>query len=246
MLAVGLMLLVAPALASACPSLARVRGFHGLVHFSFDSTVSGADGNGGMETVKLFLGVQNLNVHLHRVFVHGGRGLFSGYANGGDVDVDNTLKDTSSGEQGQVTHSGSLSGGPPNLGAASLFVNTDTCLYQLEVGVNVKTAFSGNIPADQQPHDSASGTVFGHRESMPSSLKLNGTAGPNAYDSCMNASETGNSCYTFGGAWAPDYEILALCHATYGSTCTSKNGFSFGPALFAWHLSPTFKSKKKK
>ena len=244
--AMAAVLAAVPATAGACSSLARVKSFQGHAHLGFDATASGDDGYSGTQTITLNRGAASLDIKLHRSTSGLGHVLFAGYARGGEMNVDDRFTDTYNSLSGQAQYSGPLEGPPPVLGAAFLLLNTHTCKYQVQVGFNVKTSFSGNLPEQFQPDQLAGGTAFSDRHPLPASLKLNGVVAPDAYDDCSNSFNTGHSCYTFSGGWTTDFEQLALCHAVSGSTCTSSNGFSFGTATFAWHLSPTFKKKKKK
>jgi len=235
-------LAAAPATASACASLGRVTGFTGAATTAFLAETTGPDEPGqaqyGTRTITLDR-TAHADIALgHKKVTRSGVVTFIGKAKGGDVHVNDTLDD--SGDESAYTKDGSLGGSLPDFASAQLFVDPKTCKYQLSFVFFTKAEHSGGATGS----DRVEGTVYGHREHVPRSLKL--TSGqapehPDAYYGCPgDPLLSGTSCYDFSGGFATDFMTLFQCHSAQAVNCKSDEG-PLGDATFAWHLTPHFK-----
>lgn len=229
-----LALLVSPVAANACPSLARVKSFHGEASLSFKGTASYQG-----ETTSLDRTASDMKFTLKRQGSNPlGQVLFAGKASGGDVSVQDSLMNPSG--SASETHNGPASNKLPNVTAVQLQFDTKTCKYLLFVEFGVPTTFSGNPDLRDQP--GATGEAWSGHRPIPASLKLGGAPVPPAYAAshCNQPKVYAKGCYGFGATWATELEDDKTCHGTCGSSQEP-----MGTALFSWALKPTFKHHKK-
>lgn len=241
-------LAVMPAGASACPSLAGVTAFKGHAHMIFTAQASGPDDpsrpDSPTESVRLDRSLTSLDIKLnHKDVTKFGVVIFHGTASGGNVSIDDTFDESGDSSAHSVEHyDDRLKNQLPNFGSATLFVNPKTCKYQVTVAFNVKAQSSGEFHGS----DSVGGGADSHSKHIPASLKLAGSAGPNAYYSgCSDSPFNGTSCYGFSGGFATDFMTLFDCHSAQAVNCSSSEG-PVGTAFFGWHLNASYVKKKKK
>jgi hypothetical protein len=231
-------LVIAPAAASACASLAGVHGFTGHAYISFDGSTSGPiEGSGGSESIGLHRRGASLQLKLdHKVRGRGefaGITIFSGKVRMGNVSVDDTFS-LSEGGSGEETYQGPALG---QLGTASVFLDTDDCLYAVTAGFGAKTTYSGQ--GALRPGGGTSVAAFGDREKIPGNLHLVGGVGPDAYLSCpADPILTGKPCITFAGGWATDFAELKECGAFPGEGNCATGDKPVGDGKFLWVLKP--------
>jgi hypothetical protein len=235
-----------PAAASACPSLAGVKSFHGHAHMAFDAQASGpddpSDPNSRTETVTLDRSLASLDIKLtHKDVTRSGAVIFHGKASGGAVSINDTFDESGDSSIHSLVHyEGGLRNQLPSFGGATLFLYPKGCKYQLTVGFNLRAQSSGEIYGSS----GVGGGAYSHTKHIPASLKLGGTAAPDAYYGCPYTLTTGStSCYEFSGGFATDFMTLFQCHSAQAVNCSSSDG-PVGVATFAWHLEPSFKKKK--
>lgn len=239
--------LTMPAAASACPSLANVKSFHGLAHMGFDATASGPDDPSNpaspTETVMLDRSLASLDINLkHKDVTKLGIVIFHGTASGGSVSINDVFTDSGdSSATSQEHYEGGLSNQLPNYGAATLFLDRHTCKYQLTVGFSIRVQSTGEF----QGSGSVAGGAFSHTKHIPASLKLGGVSAPDAYYGCPDSFFPGTPCYDFSGGFTTDFMTLFDCHSAQAINCSSSEG-PVGVATFAWHLQPSYLSPKKK
>jgi hypothetical protein len=239
------MLAIAPTASAACRSVASVKSFHGNAGLTFSGTESGDDPrNGGTETVSLDREADSLQISLttRKALLHGVY-VFTGKATGGTISVTDTFDNTGTTFHGQETYSGPSSTANPNFTTVAAFLSTRTCKYQLQVGFDTATQYSGD-PA-VQPGASVNGLAYSDRMQIRRDLRLSGSAAPNAYaDSCPgNPFLTGQGCYVFGGGRTTDFEGLAECQSVVAVNCGPAG--PRGSAELAWALSPSSGSHKR-
>ena len=163
--------LLAPAAASACASLAGVHSFSGHAFLSFDGTASGPiEGTTGSETIALHREAASLKLNLpHKVVGKGplkGVVIFSGKASLGTVTVHDNFELSGDGSSsGSETYSAPA---PPR--SASVTIDTDNCRYVVSAGIGVKTKYSGD--PNLRPGAGVSVGVFGDRNPIPTNLHL--------------------------------------------------------------------------
>lgn len=88
-------LLVAPSLASACPSLAKEQSFVGTVSMSFSGSASGSNASdGGTLTVSLDRTASDLRVEVKRGPSSALGAVFGGSVTGGTITVDDQYADS--------------------------------------------------------------------------------------------------------------------------------------------------------
>jgi hypothetical protein len=214
-----------------------VKSFHGKAFLGFDAQNSGSDSaNGGTYSAELKRNLSSLQIHLtHKLVLTNGHVVFSGKASGGDASVDDSYDDTGADASGKETHNGPLVGEPPAFGTASVYINANTCKYQLFVSFAVPTTVSGTF--DSGSHLTVTGSAYSERDHLPNSLSPVGGDSPNAYSGgCPgNPLKKGTSCYRYGTG------IVGLCNTSDVSTskCPAR-GEPVGNVHFFWTLKPTF------
>lgn len=228
----------APAAASACASLANVHGFTGHAYISFDGSASGPiEGSGGSESIALHRSGASLELKLnHKVRGRGefaGIVIFSGKVRMGNVSASDTFS-LSEGGSGEETYQGPALG---QLGTASVFLDTDDCVYAVTAGFGAKTEYNGE--GALRPGSGVSVAAFGDRNKIPDNLHLIGGVGPDAYLTCPgNPILTGKPCITFGGGWAVDFAELKECGAFPGEGNCATGEKPVGDGKFLWVLKP--------
>jgi len=241
-----------PADAKGCSRVASARSYHGIVHMGFDAQASGPNEPGqpqyGIETVTLDRSLQSVKVDLtHKVVANnrltGRHVIFSGKASGGSLKIADTFADTLDNTEGRSSYSGEVENHGTSFGRASAVFDLNSCRYQVAVSFNTTTKFSGSDGI--RPPLSASGGGYGPVSKVPASLKLNGTSSPDAFHSCAGSPFlTAGACYGFDGGWTTDFMNLKRCGSAQSVNC-GPDDMKVGDALFAWHLSPKFKTPKK-
>jgi hypothetical protein len=156
--------------------LARQRPrVHGHAYISFDGSASGPiEGSGGSESISLDRRGASLQLKLtHEVRGRGelsGITIFSGKVRMGNVSVDDTFSlSEGNGDSGEATYQGPALG---QLGTASVFLDTDDCVYAVTAGFGAKTQYSGE--GGLRPGSGVSVAAFGDREKIPGNLHLVG------------------------------------------------------------------------
>lgn len=238
-------LAAAPAAASACRSPARVKAYKGHATSYFDPDGSGVDtGNGGMYRAQWSRHMVNVDVSLtHRKVVRnhstGSYVIFTGRAGGGKIRVDDTFTDTGTKWTGRERYSGELGKGRPDYGSATLWFDLHKCAYQLSVSFGVRTALSGTAPWSGR-RGFVSGTAYSYRKPVPRSLKLSGSANPDAYRRCPGSPFlSGRSCYAYSRG------AVGLCDSLdLVATGCSASVEPVDTASFLWSLSPKFSQAK--
>lgn len=240
-------LAVAPTIANACPSLANVNAYQGHTATFFDAQGSGSDvGNGGSYAAQWERNVAHASVDLtHKQVIRnqltGTHVIFSGEANGGTVTIDDTFNDTGVMWGGQERYSEPLVNLLPEFARTVLFLDLNTCQYQVFFSFNVKTALSGNAPWSSSSA-AVSGGVYSPRLHITRSLKLANSSLSGAYSSCpSDPLSSGSSCYQYGGG------LIGLCGSLdlVAANC-SANKDPVDTGSLAWILSPKFSHPKKK
>jgi hypothetical protein len=233
-------LVIAPVAAGACSSLGNVHGFTGHAFVSFDGSASGPiEGSGGSESIALHRSGASLRLKLnHKVRGRGefaGITIFSGKVRMGNVSVDDTFSlSEGNGDSGKEAYQGPALG---QLGTASVFLDTDDCLYAVTVGFGAHTKYSGE--GTLRPGGGISVAAFGDRNKIPENLHLVGGVGPDAYLTCPgNPILTGKPCITFGGGWATDFSELKECGAFPGEGNCATGDKPVGGGKFLWVLKP--------
>jgi hypothetical protein len=238
-----------PAARAGCSVPRNLTGFHGQFSTSFAKSTSGPIP--GTQTTKTISLSRSATLQLRAAKIPnqlagGVPVVFSAHVTGGTATVrDSAGYNPGDVALGDITDSGRPTGG----GLVGLF--SKVCQYQLLVTFFEKTSFSGD--ASITPSSHVQGTAATPRRTLPSSLKLAGSAGVSAYYS--GACTTGGQsipealpdvqgCYEFGGGWAVDFETLYLCGATSGGTCGPEDEAQ-GTAQVSWSLTPIYAPKKK-
>jgi len=240
-------LLAGPMTAGACPSLSRLRAFHGSAgSVSFSDTASGTDpGNGGIETVALNRSATSLHIALGgKLTARNGVTIFAGKTSGGGVSVSDAYTNT-----GTMLTGTESAGGPPDVAipgaeAAVLVLFPRTCKYQLLISFGVNTTFSGSEAV--RPGAAVTASVYSPQEHIPASLKLSGSATIDAYyTGCRSGPiPPEKGCYRFGGGWVTEFETLKLCRSVVAVNCEPGDEPQ-GMATFSWSLSPTLTLPKR-
>jgi hypothetical protein len=231
------------AVTTACASFSRVKSFQGTVHMGFSEIATGAipgEGTTGTAEAELYRSASHLNVSLTRkVDLGHGQVAFSGRMRGGEVDIDDSFH-TNTGDTDSAGREAYNGPAQPEGAGAALYVNTQTCTYQLVATVEVPTTFFGSD--EVQPEDAvASASAFSPRRHVPASLKLSGGVKPDAYFTCPgNPLESGDDCYQLGGGWAADFASLKACETTEPVNCNPDEEV-LGTAGFVWSLTPAYK-----
>lgn len=224
---------VAPAVAAAFRSPARVKSFHGTATIGFKAQNSGPDqGNGGTYSAHLEHILSDVKLNLtHKQVIRNAHTGTHVIFTGGDASIDDTYDDSGAQLSGQETHSGALTNQPPSYGTASLFFDLNKCEYRLMVSFSVVTTVSGSVDAGSHP--TVTGTAYGDRNHIPRSLSLSdGIVNPAYGGGCPgNPLKSGDPCYKFG------IGIVGICSTSGVGTndCPPDPG---GHADFVWGLKP--------
>lgn len=253
--AAAAIVLAAPALASACPSWGKVKGFTGKAgDILFEESVSGSDGNGGTETVDLDRNATNLKIELPaRVPKTGSRFTeFLGGVEGGLIFVADTYTDTISGSETTGAESAHAPDDDsiPFGSVSSLVLDPAGCTYQLGVSFAVPTTSNGSWPTP--PDAGAGGFALSPKKRIPASLKLSGNVSvPAYYDGCAGESPAGG-WYEFAGipgggySWVQEFDTLKSCGSSQPSPTGCPDGEQEGTAEFSWSLTPAIRKPANK
>jgi hypothetical protein len=171
----GAVLLVVPAVAGACPSLANVKSFHGTASATFDQTATSSDGTASITLDRVATGIQFPSLTPQ---VLGGVLRFTGGPRGGSISVNDSYDNRNVGIIGAQTASGPTL--PyPQAGKAVLAQTPGTCDYEVVFSFAIATTSTGEWPygpGQLDPDLGVTGTAASPAVSIPSDLKLSGTA----------------------------------------------------------------------
>jgi hypothetical protein len=231
-------LVIAPAAASACASVASVHAFTGHAFVSFIGSASGPiTGSGGSESIGIDRKGATLELDLnHRVQGKGkfaGTYIYSGKVWAGTISVDDAFS-LSEGSSAEDTYSGN---GAPAFGGASAFLDTATCRYVVAVNFGVDTQFHGDKILSAGTGVSLA--AVGDRNKIPSSLHLVDGVGPDGYLTCPgDPILDGKPCVEISGGWATDFAELKECGSfpPEGNCATGEK--PIGDGKFLWVLKP--------
>jgi hypothetical protein len=231
-------LVIGPAAASACTSVAGVHELTGHAYVSFTGSASGPiEGSGGSESIEIDRKGATLELDLkHRVRGKGkfaGIYIFSGKVWAGTFSVDDVFS-LSGGTSAEETYSGT---GPPAFGGASAFLDTDHCRYVVAVNFGVDTKYSG--AGSLRTGTGVSLAAVGDRNKIPGNLHFVGGVGPDGYLTCPgDPILDGKPCVEIGGGWAVDFTELKECGAfpPEGNCATGEK--PIGDGKFLWSLKP--------
>jgi hypothetical protein len=224
-------LLAVPTAASACPSHAKVKAFHGSGVADFAETASGTDSIGGTVSMSLdhsafvqYPSVTPARGERHRVFI----GKAGGGGKGGKVEVSDHYTDDDS--PGPVTTGAQTANGPTITGHAEIGFSPSGCQYELSFSFGIATSSSGTWP--NPPDEGITGTVFTPVRATPAHLKLTGSA-------TVSLSRGGGATSAKG-----EYVALGLGPRNqWGNEfydLRHASGQPLGTASIGWHFLPTF------
>lgn len=231
-------LVIAPAAASACASVAGVHAFTGHAYISFTGSASGPiTGSGGSESIGIDRKGATLELDLnHKVRGKGkysGTYIFSGKVWAGTISVADVFS-LSEGAVGEENYSGT---GAPAYGGASAFLDTANCRYVVAANFGVNTTYSGD--GTLRTGTGVSLAAVGDHEKIPGNLHLIGGVGPSGYLTCPgDPILDGNACVEISGGFTNDFTELKECGSfpPEGNCVTSEK--PIGDGKFLWVLKP--------
>lgn len=229
-------LVIAPAGASACASVAGVHAFTGHAFISFTGSATATfEGSSGSESIGIDREGATLEFDLnHRIRGKGkfsGTYIYSGKVWAGTISVDDAFS-VSEGDSGEMTYSGN---GAPAFGGASVVLDTATCRYVVAANFGVDTKFSGTVSL--RTGTGVSLAAVGDRNKIPSNLHLIGGVGPDGYLDCPgDPIVDGTSCVEIGGGWATEFAEFKECGSfpPKGNCATGEK--PIGDGRFLWVL----------
>ncbi|MBS1861528.1 MAG: hypothetical protein JSS68_07425 [Actinobacteria bacterium] len=231
-------LVIAPAAANACASVAGVHALTGHAFVSFTGSASGPiEGSGGSESIGIDRKGATLELDLnHRLRGKGkfaGTYIFSGEVWAGTISVDDAFS-LSEGASGEETYTGN---GAPAFGGASAFLDTANCRYVVAVNFGVDTPYTGD--GTLRTGTGVSLAAVGDHDKIPANLHLIGGVGPNGYLTCPGEPILdSNPCVEINGGWATDFAELKECGSfpPEGNCATGEK--PIGDGKFLWVLKP--------
>ena len=233
----GVALRAGPAVGHTCPSLKRVKSFHGYVSDTFSHTATAQiDGSGYTESTSLHRSATRVRSTLKKL---GGNGplTFAGDTEGGSV----VVKDSYESRPGLIAVSGKENyHGPAHAGPESSVLalfHKATCEYRVQWVVEVKAAFSGD--ADNPGTHISQWGETGWRH-IPQSLKFQGQLPAYGFGGLCRFIR-GHGCYSFSGGWDHRFEEDARCQEVYPQKGCEPGNPPVGAGKITWNLSPTFK-----
>ncbi|MBS1883067.1 MAG: hypothetical protein JSS97_08945 [Actinobacteria bacterium] len=231
-------LVIAPAAANACASVAGVHALTGHAFVSFTGSASGPiEGSGGSESIGIDRKGATLELDLnHRLRGKGkfaGTYIFSGKVWAGTISVADAFS-LSEGASGEETYTGT---GAPAFGGASAFLDTANCRYVVAVNFGVDTTYSGD--GTLRTGTGVSLAAVGDQDKIPGNLHLIGGVGPDGYLTCPgNPILDGNPCVEINGGWATDFAELKECGSFPPEGNCASGEKPIGDGKFLWVLKP--------
>jgi hypothetical protein len=238
---------VAQAGAANCPSLRRVKTFHGQASASFAVGASGEDpSSGGTETIGLGRAAQKVTINLfHKIRgkLPSGRPFFiyNGHASGGTVGVADSFENTGTDVAGDATYSGPLR--KDDAGALVLF-DRKACKYKFDMFFEVDPVFEGD---EELKPGTVGGWTHSEAVAIPDNLSLHGSEALKIHPDCVSDPLAAKpACAGVYNFWTIDVIELTECGSLDLTNCTLTEDPEIGTASLSWHLKPTFYKKKKK